>query len=395
MSGIFGRKGNALGLARLDRQRLQPERLPAVVEPVEQAEMMAVQAKHAGELGAVGQRQHDGAPGFDAEGRLWRVGQTCRHHPLRAAQGQVNTQRVLQIKLRRQPVRRQRRGRRQRRRARGRIARHDDETERARLLAFVQQYLEVRARRRRHVDEGVEPAARRQHQRAVAGEKRLGRLAVDRHDCHVGALQLQCDHGAPAAVDEAKPQAFVGSGCDIHCGFAVQRPESCCLVRVGPGHRSGPVGPQPPLLDQQHVFAIDADGFTLTDHHGPAPRRQGVLNRQHAHVAQEGAGMAQWNPDLFPARGSQQAAADERLERGSPVDPAPVEGHGDCQVIGKFDLRAFAAAEAQLRGLQHPDRRFRACGAQGQGAPARRNGDRRTLLGGASRAGRAGKMLLP
>jgi hypothetical protein len=41
-SGIFGGKGNALGLAGFDRQRIQPERLPAVIEPVEQPEMMAV-----------------------------------------------------------------------------------------------------------------------------------------------------------------------------------------------------------------------------------------------------------------------------------------------------------------------------------------------------------------
>src|SRR4051812_13571170 len=39
--GMFGRKGDALGLAGLDRQRLEPERLPAVVEPVEQAKVVA------------------------------------------------------------------------------------------------------------------------------------------------------------------------------------------------------------------------------------------------------------------------------------------------------------------------------------------------------------------
>ena len=39
------------------------------------------------------------------------------------------------------------------------------------LLAFVQEDLEVRARRRGHIDKGVDPAARRQHQRAVAGRE--------------------------------------------------------------------------------------------------------------------------------------------------------------------------------------------------------------------------------
>ena len=44
--GIVGGKGDALGLAGVERQRVEPERLPAVVEPVEQAEMMAVQLEH-------------------------------------------------------------------------------------------------------------------------------------------------------------------------------------------------------------------------------------------------------------------------------------------------------------------------------------------------------------
>src|SRR5215813_6118570 len=50
--GMFGRKGDALGLAGLDRQRVEPERLPAVVELVEQAEVVAVQTKDGCDLGA-------------------------------------------------------------------------------------------------------------------------------------------------------------------------------------------------------------------------------------------------------------------------------------------------------------------------------------------------------
>src|SRR5581483_5469417 len=55
VSGMIGRKGNALGLARLETLAI---------------EMVAMQAKHGGEFGAVGQRQHHGAPGFGAERRL-------------------------------------------------------------------------------------------------------------------------------------------------------------------------------------------------------------------------------------------------------------------------------------------------------------------------------------
>ena len=68
--GMFGSKRDALGLAGLDRERVEPERLPAIVEPVEQAEMVAVEMEDGRDIGAVGQRQHDDAPGLGAEGRL-------------------------------------------------------------------------------------------------------------------------------------------------------------------------------------------------------------------------------------------------------------------------------------------------------------------------------------
>jgi hypothetical protein len=58
---MFGQKGDALGLAGCDRQRIQPERFPAIVEPVQQPEMMAVEVEYGGDGGAVGQRQHHGA----------------------------------------------------------------------------------------------------------------------------------------------------------------------------------------------------------------------------------------------------------------------------------------------------------------------------------------------
>ena len=57
------------GLAGLDHQRVQPEWLPAIVEPVEQPDMMAMEME-AGRLPrAIGQRQHDGTAALDLEGR--------------------------------------------------------------------------------------------------------------------------------------------------------------------------------------------------------------------------------------------------------------------------------------------------------------------------------------
>ena len=54
---------------------------------------------------------------------------------------------------------------------------------------------------------------------------------------------------------------------------------------------------------------------------------------------------------------------------GNPVDPAPVEAHGDRQVIGELDLQVVAAAEAQLRRREHPHRRLRASRDAGSGRP--------------------------
>ena len=72
--------------------------------------------------------------------------------------------------------------------------------------------MEVAAGRCRDIDKGIDPAARRQHQRAVAGREWLGRLAVDGHDPDLDALQFHCNNSALAAADEAKSDPFVGSG---------------------------------------------------------------------------------------------------------------------------------------------------------------------------------------
>ncbi len=60
---------DAVGLAGLDRERVEPIGLPAVVEVIEQAEMVAVQVEDGRHRGRVLQGQHDGAAGLGAEGR--------------------------------------------------------------------------------------------------------------------------------------------------------------------------------------------------------------------------------------------------------------------------------------------------------------------------------------
>src|SRR4051812_46498767 len=44
-SGMFSEEGDALSLAELYRERIQPERFPAVVEAVQQPEVMAAKVK--------------------------------------------------------------------------------------------------------------------------------------------------------------------------------------------------------------------------------------------------------------------------------------------------------------------------------------------------------------
>ncbi len=71
-----------------------------------------------------------------------------------------------------------------------RLARDDELADRAGLLAVVQEDRTGRARRPRDIDKDVGAAARRQHQRAVAGRERLGRLAVDGHHADLEFFQF-------------------------------------------------------------------------------------------------------------------------------------------------------------------------------------------------------------
>ena len=173
--------------------------------------MVAVEMEHGGDGIAVGQGQHDDPAGLGAEGGLGGCREAGGRYPvsLRPAKRQIDTQRILEIKLRRQPIGRQRRRGRQRGRADRRIAGDHQSADRAGFLAIVQQNGRGGACRRRHIDEDVGPAARRQQQRAVAGDKGLGRLAVDGHDPDLKALQFDRNNSPLAAIDEAEPQPLV------------------------------------------------------------------------------------------------------------------------------------------------------------------------------------------
>src|SRR5262249_27418892 len=63
LSQIVGKQCDAFGLARRNHESVEPERLPAVVEAVEQSKMMAVQMHRLDIVGAVlaGKDDHAGA----------------------------------------------------------------------------------------------------------------------------------------------------------------------------------------------------------------------------------------------------------------------------------------------------------------------------------------------
>ena len=136
----FEPQGDALGLAGLDCERVEPVGLPAVVEPVEQAEMMAVQLEHGREPAGVLEGQHDGAAGLGAEGGMAETEKFAgRVQPASGAPSATSNRRApLQVELLGQVVGGQRLGGSSGAR-RIELARYREAPDRARLLAVMQQ----------------------------------------------------------------------------------------------------------------------------------------------------------------------------------------------------------------------------------------------------------------
>src|SRR3954452_890579 len=67
-AGMPGRERNPLRLTGVDRQRVEPERLPSVIEPVQYTEMVTMKMEDRGGVTLVGEGQYDRASCFDPEG---------------------------------------------------------------------------------------------------------------------------------------------------------------------------------------------------------------------------------------------------------------------------------------------------------------------------------------
>src|ERR1700722_13777234 len=68
-SGISSRECDALRLPGLDCERIQPKGLPAIVEPVQQPEMMPMQVEDGRDISSVCQGQRHGSASFGPKQR--------------------------------------------------------------------------------------------------------------------------------------------------------------------------------------------------------------------------------------------------------------------------------------------------------------------------------------
>ena len=106
---MVGRKSDTLGLRRLNCKRIQPIRLPAVIETIEQTKVMSVQMEYRCTIASVRQREYHNAALSSGEGGRRRNGEIPWPHPFGPAEGEVEADRAAQVELGRKVARRERR----------------------------------------------------------------------------------------------------------------------------------------------------------------------------------------------------------------------------------------------------------------------------------------------
>ena len=233
------------------------------------------------------------------------------------------------------------------------------------------------------VDEGVDPGAGRQQQRAIARQERFRRLAVERHHPDIKALHFQRDDSALTAVDEAKPQTLIAAYGNVVRSLAIDRIEGAGILGIAARCEGGPVGAQPPVLQQEDLIAIDRDGRAFPDDQRQRPRRPRLAVAEKPQVAQERPGLTQWNLKVLLEPGRKRGPRGQRLGGLNSVQPMPVEQCRDRKFIVEGQFEAIAASEAAgavgRRGAGSPEQavrlsRTRRAGPGGQRQPGRRLG---------------------
>ena len=147
--------------------------------------------------------------------------------------------------------------------------------------------------RRRHIDKDVDPAARGQHERAVAGLERFRRLAVEGHhpDVEISSLIAMTARWQPL-MKRILIRSLVRAAISRE-----SRPFAVKTVAASfgstPGATAVPSGRSRQSSIREDLVAIDRDGLAFQHHQRRCPRRLRLAVAEQAEVAQECPGMAQ------------------------------------------------------------------------------------------------------
>src|ERR1700674_3546761 len=309
--GIVGDEGDALGALRRHQHRVEPIGLPAVVERIKQTEMVAVQVHAVREARAVRKGDYHGAPALHAEQgrRRMVVGHRAGERPELAVRHAAHHQwrhrapferrldalRTHEIHALGQRIGRQR----ARRRARHRPARLSaiDETGDLDLGApGIDQDRRARARCQREIDEQIRPVAGRKHDARALERKRLGGLAVERHDRGSVIGDAHRHDAGVGRVYEPQPQAGVGADRDVGAREAV-----CCqMIAVAAGvrgvvhtaeRRALTARIEPPLVEGKRRVVVDLDRLRLVHDQEPGEPAAALLAGVDVGVIPERAGV--------------------------------------------------------------------------------------------------------
>ena len=117
---------------------------------------------------------------------------------------------------------------------------------------------------------------------------------------------------------------------------------------IGPRRHRGSIRPDPPVLDQEHLVAVDGDGFAFLDDQRPRPRGSRLTVAQQVEVAQEGPGVAQWQLQGFLAAGRERRPARQRFGGRDAIDPAPVEDGRHREFVAEGDIEGLTTLEAKF-----------------------------------------------
>lgn len=218
-----------------------------------------------------------------------------------------------------------------------------------------------------------------QHHGAIAGQERLGGLAVDgQHPDGAELGDFECDDSAMAAIDEPQPDPRLGGQRQLRLELAVDCIQELGLAGIEARRDRGAVGLEPEVLDQENLVTVEACRRGLIDDQSQWPDRcRGTVGQQ-AQVEQSGAGARQ------PGRhGGATARTDRRLngQRGRQSEATPGQRRRDLQSIRQSEIECSAALEPKHRGGsgQPPDLGRGAAGAQRYRFGPRLQRDRQAL----------------